>query len=342
MFSSKFLKEIVNSPQQASQRDERVLIVDSMNTFIRSFSTINTINSDGQHIGGLIGYLKSIGFAIKLFRPTRVILVFDGKGNSNNKKNLYPDYKANRHQSKITNWEIFSNKEEESESMTNQMTRLIQYLKQLPVTLISIDKIEADDSIGFLVNQFEKDDICKEITIYSADKDFYQLLSNKTQIYSPTKKKVYKIDNILEEFGVHPNNYLLYKVLLGDQSDNVPGVRGMGPKKAVKLFSLRDEEEHSLEYLFETSKGNYDKNSLYGDVLRIKNQLNINYQLMNIRDPNISPEDTLNIKNSLKEKTEELNVGRFVYLCEIDGVSNHISPNVHSWVTNNFGFLIRN
>ena len=77
MFSSKFLKEIVNSPQQASQRDERVLIVDSMNTFIRSFSTINTINSDGQHIGGLIGYLKSIGFAIKLFRPTRVILVFN-------------------------------------------------------------------------------------------------------------------------------------------------------------------------------------------------------------------------------------------------------------------------
>ena len=216
MFDKKFLLQVLDSiVEDKPTKNSRILIIDSMNTFIRNFSSVNTLNPAGHHIGGLVGYLRSIGYAIKTFRPTRVILVFDGHGSTVNKKNLYPEYKGNRSISRITNWDIFDDKNEESEAMSNQMTRLIQYLKQLPVSLVSIDKIEADDSIGLIANHYAAEEDCKTVTIMSADKDFYQLISDKIQVYSPIKKKVYKVNDVLEEFNVHPNNFLIYKALLG-------------------------------------------------------------------------------------------------------------------------------
>ena len=148
MFDKKFLSQLISTlGDDKPTRNSRILVVDSMNTFMRNFSTINAINPAGHHIGGLVGYLRSVGYAIKTFRPTRVILVFDGTGSTQNKKNLYPDYKGNRNISRIMNWDVFDDKEDESDAMAGQMSRLIHYLKQLPVSLISIDKIEADDSI---------------------------------------------------------------------------------------------------------------------------------------------------------------------------------------------------
>lgn len=339
MFDKKFLSQIIDSLGEKPTRNSRVLIVDSMNTFIRSFSTINAMNPAGHHIGGLVGYLRSLGYAIKTFRPTRVILVFDGLGSTHNKKNLYPQYKANRSTTRLTNWDIFENKDDEGEAMVGQMTRLIQYLQQLPVTLVSIDKIEADDSIGYIVDHYEKDESCKEVTIMSADKDFYQLISNKTSVYSPTKRKTYKVQDIIDEFGVHPNNYLLYKVLLGDNSDNLPGVRGIGPKKAIKMFPLDDEQEHDLEDLFSISEDNIDANAMYGSVLEFKHQLEINYQLMNIRIPNISEQGKEVISNLLNEEINNLNLGGFMMLYETDGLQNSIG-NTHNWLSEVFGTLI--
>ena len=144
------LDNIKNTKEEPLHSHSRVLLVDSMNTFLRSFAMINHINPSGAHIGGLTGFLKSIGFAIRHVKPTRVILVFDGTGSTTNKKNLFADYKANRKIQRITNWEGFDDKEEESASIENQILRLIQYLRCLPVDLLSIDKVEADDVIAYL------------------------------------------------------------------------------------------------------------------------------------------------------------------------------------------------
>ena len=340
MFDKKFLSQVINSLGEKPTRNSRVLVIDSMNTFMRSFSTVNTINPAGHHIGGLVGYLRSLGYAIKVFRPTRVILTFDGLGSTNNKKNLYPDYKGNRNTSRITNWDIFDSKADESQAMIDQMTRLIQYLQQLPVSLISIDKIEADDSIGHIVNYFEKDNLCKEVTIMSADKDFYQLISDKTSVYSPTKKKTYKIQDVIEEYGVHPNNFLIYKTLLGDASDNLPGVKGLGPKKSIKFFPLQDSTEYDLDDIFRICEENQSaKGSIYDSVLEFKHQLLINYQLMNLRNPNISDNDKISIEESLNEEINPLNIGAFTMLYEADGLKNSIG-NTHSWLSEIFGSLI--
>ena len=203
-----------------------VLIIDGLNAFLRSFTMINHINPDGHHIGGLTGFLKSIGYAIKMLNPTKVVIVFDGVGGSNARRNLFPDYKANRNANRMTNYSIFQSKEEESESINNQMQRLILYLKCLPVSVVSIEGLEADDIIGYLTHKLENFSETQEINIMSADQDFLQLVSNKTSAYSPTKKRIFKPKDVLAEYGVSATNYINYKILLGDKSDNIPGITG--------------------------------------------------------------------------------------------------------------------
>jgi 5'-3' exonuclease len=131
---NKAYQDILNNLHEGSTLEplhlnSRVLLIDSMNTFLRSFAMIPAINPQGNHVGGLVGFMKSLGYAIKLIQPTRVVLVFDGQGNITNRRNTYSEYKANRQIKRITNFNVFSTLEEESESVSTQMMRLLDYLK---------------------------------------------------------------------------------------------------------------------------------------------------------------------------------------------------------------------
>ena len=75
--------------------NEKVLIIDGLNTSIRVFSVIPTTNEDGIHIGGIVGFLRSIAYVVNMIRPTRVIIAFDGKGGSSRRRKIYPQYKQN-------------------------------------------------------------------------------------------------------------------------------------------------------------------------------------------------------------------------------------------------------
>ena len=325
----------VNNDQRGVQ--DSILIIDGLNTFLRSFTMINHINPDGHHIGGLTGFLKSVGYAIKMIDPTKVIIVFDGAGGSNSKRNLYPEYKANRNKSRMTNYSIFSSKDEENESINNQMARLIQYLQCLPVTLISVDGVEADDIIGYLVGKFEKYST-KEITILSADKDFLQLVSNKVQVYSPTKKKIYKPKDVLDEYGVSSYNFVNYKILMGDSSDNLPGVLGLGPKKLVKLFpELTSNIPATLESIIEKSNELSNEHVLYSKIVERKHQLEINSKLMNLQTIPLSPENMEKIKHDFNSPYE-LNNHAFMGMYLIDKLGESI-PNTPNWLNQVFGPL---
>ena len=336
-FLNKLFSELKSDKNNS--KNARVLIVDSMNTFLRSFAIIQHLNPNGHHVGGLVGYLKSVGYAIRLYQPTRVILVFDGQGNSTNKQYLYPDYKANRSKTKVTNWKVFSNdKAEESESMANQMGRLIEYLSQLPVSMIAIPKIEADDVIGHLVEKFESNPETDKITIMSADQDFLQLVSDKTEIYSPTKKKTYHKEEILNEYLVHANNYINMKLLLGDSGDNVPGVGGLGPKKLLKLFpELQDEQFLTIENLLEKAHLNEHLNPLYTKVLQFERQLRLNERLMSLKNVNISDEDKDIINEIIQTPPPALNIGNFIEMTELDQLNERI--NWQNWLIENFSSL---
>jgi DNA polymerase I len=317
---------------------DSILIIDGLNTFLRSFTMINHINPNGHHIGGLTGFLKSIGYAIKMLNPTKVIIVFDGVGGSNARRNLYPEYKANRHVNRMTNYSIFSSKEEETESINNQMARLIQYLKCLPVTVISIDGLEADDIIGYLSNKFQVYNETTSVTIMSADKDFLQLISNKVQVYSPVKKKIYKPKDVLEEFGVSSYNFLNYKILMGDQSDNVPGISGLGPVKLLKLFpELTSGDKIELSDIIESSANKINENKLYLSVVERRHQLEINEKLMSLDGSFLSPENKQLVKDAFND-SYELNKYLFHQIYVNDKLGESI-PNVDNWLTEVFGYI---
>ena len=335
MAKNRFASLLAGITNEPETENTSVLIIDGLNTFLRNFSIINHIHPSGHHIGGLTGFLKSLGYAIKTNSPTKVIIVFDGVGGSNAKRNLYPAYKANRNADRITNYKIFNDKEEESESISDQMERLIQYLQSLPVSLISIDGIEADDVMGYLAQKYESVEDCKRVTIMSADQDFLQLVSNKVNIHSPTKKKIYDIDSFTEEYGIHPRNYLLYKTFMGDKGDNVPKVKGLGEDKLLKILpQLKGPVPLQLEPLLE-SLDPYDK---WGSqLLNFSHQLRINYRLMNLRDVPLSNENIEIIENSVAFK-REYNKPGFLHLYYKDNLGNGI-PNVETWLSEVFGYL---
>jgi len=334
---SKYGQLLSNVQPDIRKELSSILIIDGLNTFLRSFTMINHLNPDGHHIGGLTGFLKSIGYAIRMSDPTKVVVIFDGIGGSNARRNLYPEYKANRNSSRITNHNIFSSKDEESESINNQISRLIQYLQCLPVTVISIDGLEADDIIGYLANKFQVHEETARVTIMSADKDFLQLVSDKVHCYSPTKKKIYTPKDVLEEFGVSSNNFLNYKILMGDTSDNIPGISGLGPKKLLKLFpELISNIKIELDEIIDSSADKIDENKLYLAVVERRHQLLINKQLMSLDGGFLSPENKQLVKDAFNN-SYELNIPIFLQLYSNDKLGESI-PNTSSWLTQLFGY----
>jgi DNA polymerase-1 len=314
-------------------KNSKVLIVDSLNTFLRSFTAISHINPSGAHIGGLGGFLKSIGAVIRQLHPTRVILVFDGQGGSTNKRYLYPDYKANRHITKISNWDAFDNQEEESESITAQIVRLIDYLKCLPVDLVVIDKVEADDVIGYLTRQFTE-----QVYILSTDQDYLQLVTDRVFVFSPIKKIIYDPATVIKEYGIPPHNFLTHKIIVGDKGDNVPGVKGIAAKTLVKLFpSIATEEKVTLKTLIKECEG---KDKKYADVYNFRNQLEINEKLMDLANPNIPEPDKELLNHIVANYNNEFNPEGFLKLYNEDQLGKTmISP--HLWLSEIFSKLAK-
>ena len=118
--------------------------------------------------------------------------------------------------------------------MKMQLSRLLQYLEQLPLTLISIDGTEADDVIAYISKQLL---VKSKIFIMSTDKDFLQLIDDRIFVWSPTKKIEYNRQKIFDEFGIFSENFLTYKILCGDKSDNIDGIKGAGLKSVKKYIT---------------------------------------------------------------------------------------------------------
>jgi len=256
--------------------NDKVLIIDGLNTFIRVFSVMPTLNDDGAHIGGIVGFLKSIGYAIHLFNPTRAIIVFDGKGGSTRRRKLFPEYKAGRRvKKKLVRAYDFNTPEEERQNMLMQLKRIVEYLELLPVSILSIDNIEADDTIGYLSKQvFDK----SKITILSTDKDFLQLVNHRIKVYSPTKKKIYDRETLMEEYGIPSKNFLTYRILEGDKSDNIPGVKGAGLTRMKILSGIENPITELVKYKFETM---FYKDKLFTSLPNLQGWLAQNFTQLN-------------------------------------------------------------
>ena len=291
---------------------------------------LQAINPQGHHTGGLVGFLRSLGFLARTIDPTRIICVFDGQASSISRKNINPDYKATRNIKRITNWELFDDKDDEYASMTMQMHRLVEYLQCLPTTLISIDKVEADDTISYLAQKFAANG--KKVTIVSSDKDFLQIVNDNIEVFSPIKKKTYQKKDILEEIGVLPENYLIMKALLGDNSDNLSGIKGLGPKTLIKEFSgLVSDPSFELNDIHKICEEKLQTKKIFAQILYDWEKVKTNYELMNLFEPKLGDYEIFHILEKIKEPTPTLQVVTFLSMLESDQIEA-LNKNVEGWL----------
>ena len=320
----------------SGEPNDSVLLIDGLNTFIRVFSAIPTTNDDGVHIGGIVGLLRSIGYTINMVRPTRTIIVFDGKGGSNRRRKIFPEYKMGRKMShRLNRANDFLTREDEQKMMIHQLNRVVEYLECLPLTIINMDNIEADDVIGYCSKHVFKD----KVTIMSTDKDFLQLVDERIQVYSPTKKKMYDEERIKEEFGINPKNFLLYRVLDGDKSDGIPGVHGVGLKTLLKNFPwLSEDVKYTINDLLKSASKKRKQVKLCENICNSEEQMLMNRRLMDLDDGIMGGSSKLKVQNITSQPIQRMIKHKFQKMFLEDKMYTAL-PNLTSWLANTFNRL---
>tara|TARA_B100001094_G_scaffold111810_1_gene107620 strand:+ start:32 stop:1111 length:1080 start_codon:yes stop_codon:yes gene_type:complete len=318
--------------------NDSVLLIDGLNTFIRVFTAIPTTNEDGIHVGGIVGFLKSLGYVIRMIGPTRTIIVFDGKGGSSRRRKIFPEYKAGRKMSLRLNRTdgVSLTRQDEHKMMIAQLNRVVEYLECLPVTVVNMSNIEADDVIGYSAKHvFSK----SKNTILSTDKDFLQLIDKNISVYSPTKKKMYDEEKVLEEYGINSKNFLLYRILDGDKSDGIPGIKGAGFKTLIKMFPFfASPHKHSIDDLIKSASVQKDKFKLCNEIVNSKDQLELNKLLMDLDDLNISGNSKLKIQNIMEQPIQRIIKHKFQKMFLEDKLYTAL-PNLNSWLSTSFNRL---
>lgn len=324
---------LVRNLQPGKKRglNDHILLVDGLNMFIRAFSANRTINSQGHHVGGLLGFLRTLNTLNRTFNPTRIIIVWDGKGGAQNRKNIDSNYKAQRAHASVIHYDIYDDKNSELESMQGQADRLQDYLACLPVTFVRIDKLEADDVIAYLSRNASG--AGRVVTVASTDRDFLQLVDDHIRVYSPTKKILYDHAKATEDLTLLPENYNIVKALVGDSSDNLAGVKGAGIKTLVKYFpELVSDPELTLDQFFElcSDRSEKEKKALYTKILADWHRVETNYRLMDLQETVLDDNEKELVYRILKQPIPELHVGQFIHYLDQDYIELTSDP--ESWV----------
>jgi len=223
----------------------------------------------------------------------------------------------------------FENLVDEQESMKWQLVRLLDYLDTLPVTVITVDKVEADDIIAYLVTHGKNETAC----IVSSDKDYLQLINENVTVYSPVKKKLYTAQTVKEEYDIHSVNFVLLKCILGDSSDNILGVKGLGVKTLRKHIPwlLDSEAELTLDEFIERLKSEDNKTAKL--LLEHKERLELNHILMQLKDVDISGHAKMIALNHYDKVPPKLNQVEFIRKTIEDRFSIKY---VQQWLKNSF------
>tara|TARA_Y100000593_G_scaffold95018_1_gene198347 strand:+ start:3674 stop:4651 length:978 start_codon:yes stop_codon:yes gene_type:complete len=267
---------------------KRVLIIDALNMFLRSYTIIPSMNPKGLPNGGTIGFLKSLQKLCRDFRPNEIVICWDGHGGSEKRRQINKEYKQGRRPVRFNRRMIELPENEVKKNRADQQIRLHEYLNEMPVVQLMLDYIEADDVIAY-VNSMKRYKGWDKI-IVSSDKDFYQLCANdETMIWRPIQKELINRAILVNKFGVHPSNFALVRAIEGDSSDNLKGVPRVGMKTMVKYFPfLENEKKLSCDDILTHCSMEKSKKAVHNKLLEHKELLKTNYKIMQLYDPNIS------------------------------------------------------
>ena len=321
-----------------SLKGSRTLLIDGLNLFFRNFAMMNMVNPDGIHIGGLGGFFRSLGAMIRQTQPDKVYVIFDGASSTVNRKNLVPEYKSGRNEQRVTNWEVFDSLADEHDSKVDQIVRVIQYLKTLPVKTLILDKVEADDIIAYLCNKLPNQPNDK-LFIVSSDKDFLQLVNQNVIVYRPMEKKYYTEDVMREKYKMPAKNFILYKTLLGDSSDKIKGIKGLGEKGIFKKFPELTEGVLTFDDVFNICEQKFKDHVVYARVIQGIDELEKNYKIMDLSNPMIGENDKKYLDEVVKSKELNYIPKQFTAMYNEDKLGGMIR-NLDYWLDENFKKLV--
>lgn len=218
---------------------KKLYILDASGYLYRSYFAIRQMtNAKGESTNALFGFIRSVLKLIKDFQPTHLVAVFDGPSNANSRTSLYADYKANR--------------KSMPKDLLYQISWAQQFCQLMGIPELMHSGVEADDTIGSVAQWAAQEGATAYLC--TSDKDMCQLVTDRIFILNTFKdNQVLGPEEVAQQFGVSPNQMIDFLAIMGDASDNVPGLTGFGPKTAADLLKQFGSLDYILEHPNEVS-----------------------------------------------------------------------------------------
>lgn len=313
----------------------KALLVDGNNLFKIGYHGVREYYHKGNHIGAIYHFVNTLRKFISEYNYDKVIVFWDGNDNSIQRKKIFAEYKENRRYNRLNDIQM--------QSFEWQLKRVKEYLEEMFIRQVIVDGNESDDMIAHYCHISEDENK----TIFSADKDLTQLISEKVQIYSPTQKQMIKYgDKVkLKDISIPHQNVSTFKIISGDKSDNIDGIYYFGEKTFVKLFpeivdsvvSVDDILEKG-EKLHENDKDNRalqnllsgkTKRGVYGDEFYV-----INRKLVDLSVPLLTEEAKELVELYYSEDIDPEGRGyqNLMRMMMDDGIFKYLPKTDNAWV----------
>ena len=243
-----------------NKKKEIFIIVDGSSYLYRAYYALPHLkNKNGQHTGAIFGVTNMINKLLNDYTPKYLSIVFDARG-KNFRHELFSEYKANRKSMPV--------------ELSEQVEPILEFIKHMGINLIQYPNVEADDVIASLVNTHSEN---SKIMISSGDKDLAQLVNKNVTLINSLDGKELDENGVVSKFGVHPTQIKDYLTLVGDTSDNIPGVPKIGPKTAVTLLK----EYKSLDNILK-EKENL-KDTIRKNIESVSEMIEVSQKLISLK-----------------------------------------------------------
>ena len=300
---------------------KRLMLVDAQYQFMRSYIVNPTMSPNGDPIGGVVGFLQTMNKLCRQVRPDLFVVVWDGDGGSNRRRKQNKNYKVGRKPPKLNRWSQSMNPAELHTNKIWQQVRCIEYVNQMPILQFRQPGVEADDVISYVKSM----PIFKEWqkVVVSSDKDFIQLLDERTLLVRPTQDQILNTKRVLEEHSIHPCNFALARSMVGDKSDNIDGLQGVGLKTVAKAFPfLAEDKDYYLSDIKDYSQSVESKLAIYNKVLEDYKKVCDNYSIMQLSTPLISVQCANFINSTFEEYEPLFNKTEINKMMSVDGATS--------------------
>lgn len=260
---------------------KKIALIDGYGFVFRAYHSLpSLIRSDGINVGGVFGFTNMLIKLIASLNVSHIAVVFDS-GAKTFRHDIYPKYKANRPPC--------------PEELIPQFPIVRECVNALNIKVLEKNGFEADDIIATLAKKAEKNGF--EVIIVSSDKDLMQLITDHVSMFDAMKNKVINHQEVLEKFMVSPDKVLEVLSLIGDSSDNIPGVKGIGPKTASELINQYDTVENLYENIQQIKQEkrqkmlieNQENAFLSKRLIKLDEEVNLNIEIDDLIVKNIDP-----------------------------------------------------